>query len=231
MGRSRRCPSPSPSPVGEHVFETTSSETLHTGKIFALRVDQVRMPGGNVVAREVVEHFGAVAIVAMDDDGRIPLVYQYRHALGRRLWELPAGLLDIDGEAPHLTAARELCEEAGLRAETWQVLADLDSSPGFSDESVRVFLATGLTRVERPDAHDEEADLTVQWYSLAEAVQRIFAGEIVNSLAVGGILAAHAVSEGMAEPRPVDAPWIDRPTAFSARMAAQEATGRSDRPG
>jgi ADP-ribose pyrophosphatase len=206
--------------VGEHVFETTSSELLHTGKIFALRIDHVRMPGGNVVTREVVEHFGAVAIVAMDDDNRIPLVNQYRHPFARRLWELPAGLLDVDGEAPHLAAARELHEEAGLRAETWQVLVDLDSAPGFSDESVRVFLATGLTELERPEARDEEADMTVEWSPIAETVQRIFSGEIVNSLAVGGILAAYAVSEGIAEPRPLDAPWIDRPTAFSARKAA-----------
>ena len=96
--------------MAEHVFETASSETLHTGKIFALRRDQVRMPGGKVVTRDVVEHFGAVAVLAMDDDGNVPLVYQYRHAFGRRLWELPAGLLDVDGEAAHLTAARELQE-------------------------------------------------------------------------------------------------------------------------
>jgi 8-oxo-dGDP phosphatase len=218
--RHSRCPSPNPSPVGDHVFETTSSETLHTGKIFALRLDRVLMPGGNVVTREVVEHYGAVSIVAMDDDGRIPLVYQYRHPLGRRLWELPAGLLDVAGEAPHLAAARELHEEAGLRADTWQVLADLDSAPGFSDESVRVFLATGLTEVDKPQAYDEEADMTVEWYPLAVAVQKIFSGEIVNSLAVGGILAAHAVVEGIAQPRPVDAPWTDRPTRFTARRAA-----------
>ena len=204
--------------MAEHVFETTSSETLHTGKIFALRIDQVRMPGGKIVTREVVEHYGAVAIVAMDDDGRIPMVYQYRHPFGRRLWELPAGLLDVHGEAPHLTAARELREEAGLQAQTWQVLVDLDSTPGFSDESVRVYLATGLTQVGRPAAHDEEADMTVQWYPIAEAVQRVFSGEIVNSLAVGGILAAYAVNTGIAEPRPVDTPWIDRPTAFAARQ-------------
>ena len=139
--------------MAEHVFETASSETLHTGKIFALRRDQVRMPGGKVVTREVVEHFGAVAVVAMDDDGNIPMVYQYRHAFGRRLWELPAGLLDVDGEAAHLTAARELKEEAGLQASTWRVLVDLDSTPGFSDESVRVYLATGLSEVARPEAH------------------------------------------------------------------------------
>ena len=207
--------------MAEHAFETTSSETLYTGKIFALRADQVRMPGGKVVTREVVEHYGAVAIVAMDDDGNVPMVYQYRHPFGRRLWELPAGLLDVNGEAPHLAAARELREEVGLRAQTWQVLLDLDSSPGFSDESVRVYLATGLTQVDRPEAHDEEADMTVQWYPIAEAVGLVFSGEVVNSLAVGGILAAYAVSKGIAEPRPVDAPWIDKSTAFSARQAGR----------
>jgi ADP-ribose pyrophosphatase len=207
--------------VAEHIFETASSETLHTGKIFALRRDQVRMPGGKVVTREVVEHFGAVGIVAMDDDGNIPMVYQYRHAFGRRLWELPAGLLDVNGEAAHLTAARELREEAGLQASTWQVLVDLDSTPGFSDESVRVYLATGLSGVDRPEAHDEEADMTVQWYPLAEAARKVLSGEIVNAIAVAGILAAHAVTNGFAHPRPVDSPWIDRPTAFAARKAEQ----------
>ena len=207
-------------PVAEHVFETTSSETLYTGKIFALRTDNVRMPGGKIVTREVVEHYGAVAVVAIDDDGRIPMVYQYRHPFGRRLWELPAGLLDVYGEAPHLTAARELREEAGLQAQTWQVLVDLNSTPGFSDESVRVYLATDLTQVDRPAAHDEEADMILQWFPIAEAVSRVFSGEIVNSLAVAGILATYAVRKGLAQPRAVDAPWADKSTAFAARQAA-----------
>jgi 8-oxo-dGTP pyrophosphatase MutT (NUDIX family) len=207
-------------PVGEHVFETISSETLHTGKIFALRRDDVRMPGGKIVTREIVEHYGAVAIVAIDDEGRIPMVHQYRHPFGRRLWELPAGLLDVNGEAPHLTAARELREEAGLEAQTWQVLVDLDSTPGFSDESVRVYLATGLTQVDRPEAHDEEADMTLQWYPIENAVGRVFSGEIVNALAVAGILAAYAVRNGLAKPRPVDTPWVDKSKAFAARQAA-----------
>ncbi len=207
--------------MAEHVFETTSSETLHTGKIFALRKDDVRMPGGKIVTREVVEHYGAVAIVAIDDDGRIPMVYQYRHPFRRRLWELPAGLLDVNGEAPHLTAARELREEAGLQAQTWQVLVDLDSTPGFSDESVRVYLATDLTHIDQPEAHDEEADMTLQWYPLAEAVSRVFSGEIVNALAVAGILAAYAVRNGLAQPRPVDTPWVDKSKAFAARQVAR----------
>lgn len=177
------------------------------------------MPGGKIVNREVVEHYGAVAVLAMDDDARIPMVYQYRHPIGRRLWELPAGLLDVDSEAPHLTAARELREEAGLEARDWGVLVDLDSTPGFSDESVRVYLATGLTDVGRPEAHDEEADMTLQWLPLTEAVRQVFTGDIVDSLAVAGVLAAYAVKQGVAEPRPVDAPWTDKPTAFAARQA------------
>lgn len=204
--------------MADHVFETTSSQLLHSGKIFALRRDEVLMPGGATATRDVVEHFGAVAVVALDAEGRIPLIYQYRHALGRRLWELPAGLLDVGGEPAQLTAGRELVEEAGLTATTWQVLVDLDSTPGFSDESVRVYLGTGLTEVDRPEAHDEEADLRLQWYSLAEAARMVFTGEIVNAIAVAGILAAHVHSQGFAELRDTGAEWVDRPKAFAARQ-------------
>jgi 8-oxo-dGTP pyrophosphatase MutT (NUDIX family) len=203
--------------VAEHAFDTVSSKTVYTGSIFALRADEVAMPGGNIARREVVEHYGAVAIAALDDDGNIVLVYQYRHSLGRRLWELPAGLLDVDGEPPHLSAARELEEEVGLAAREWRVLVDADSTPGFSDESVRVYLATGLSDIGRPEAHDEEADMTLKWYPLAEAVALVFAGEIVNSLTVNGILAAYLVQQGVAEARPLDAPWQDRPSRFAAR--------------
>ncbi|WP_370331345.1 NUDIX domain-containing protein [Mycolicibacterium hippocampi] len=199
-----------------HEFSVAASETLYVGNIFALRADEVRMPGGNTARREIVEHFGAVAVVAIDDDGRIVLVYQYRHAFGRRLWELPAGLLDLGGEPPHETAARELAEEAGLAAQTWHTLVDLDSAPGFSDESVRVFLATGLSEVSRSEVHDEEADLTVERFPLDDAVTKVYSGEIVNSISVAGILAAHAMPP-VDRLRPVDAPWIDRPTAFAHR--------------
>ncbi|CAA0121064.1 ADP-ribose pyrophosphatase [Mycolicibacterium vanbaalenii] len=201
---------------GSHEFSVAASETLYVGNIFALRADQVRMPGGNTARREIVEHFGAVAVVAIDDEGRIVLVYQYRHAFGRRLWELPAGLLDLGGEPPHVSAARELAEEAGLAARTWHTLVDLDSAPGFSDESVRVFLATGLSDVDRSQVHDEEADLTVQRFVLDDAVAKVYSGEIVNSISVAGILAAHAMP-GVDSLRAVDAPWIDRPTAFARR--------------
>jgi 8-oxo-dGTP pyrophosphatase MutT (NUDIX family) len=215
MTTSRTC-CKNPRPVAEHEFETVSSETLYVGKIFALRADDVSMPHGNIARREVVEHYGAVAVLALDDDNNVMLVYQYRHPLGRRLWELPAGLLDLGGEPPHTTAARELKEEAGLAATEWRTLVDLDSTPGFSDESVRVYLATGLTDVGRPEAHDEEADLTLRWLPLDEAVRKVFNGDIVNSIAVGGILAAHTVTD-RATLRPVDAPWTDRPAAFARR--------------
>ncbi|UXA04404.1 NUDIX hydrolase [Mycobacterium sp. SMC-2] len=207
--------------MAEHNFETASSETLYTGKIFALRSDRVRMPGGTTAIREVVEHYGAVAIVALNEDDHIAMVYQYRHAFGRRLWELPAGLLDLLGEPPEQTAVRELQEEVGLQAGTWRVLVDLNSAPGFSDESVRVYLATELTEVARPEAHHEEADMTMRWFPIAEAVRMVFGGEIVNSIAIAGVLAAHAVTEGVAEPRPVDSPWPDKPTAFAARKGAR----------
>ena len=134
----------SPCAVAEHDFETLSSETLYVGNIFALRADQVRMPGGRTARREVVEHYGAVAVVAMDENNNVAMVYQYRHSVGRRLWELPAGLLDIAGEPPALTAARELEEEAGLTALDWGVLVDVVLVWGFSDECVRFYLATCL---------------------------------------------------------------------------------------
>lgn len=207
-------PSSCKNPVAEHDFATLSSETVYVGKIFALRADEVAMPGGGSARREVVEHYGAVAIVALDEDGNLVLVYQYRHPIGRRLWELPAGLLDMGDEPPHLTAARELEEETGLAAEHWQPLIDVDSAPGFSDESVRIFLATGLTEIGRPDAHDEEADLVVKRVPLADAVQMVFDGEIVNALAVAGILAA---AHRPVDLRPLDAPWTDRPTALRTR--------------
>lgn len=177
------------------------------------------MPGGNVAKREVVEHYGAVAVAAVDETGRVAMVYQYRHPVGRRLWELPAGLLDEPGEDPVVAAARELGEETGLTAQRWDVLVDLISSPGFSDEALRVYLARGLSDVGRPEGHDEEADMEVHWVHVKDAVQQVLSGEIVNSTAVAGILAAHAVIVDGHSTRPVDTPFPDRPTAFAAGKA------------
>jgi len=204
--------------VADHVFETVSSETVYCGKILALRTDEVRMPGGGTAMREVVEHFGAVAVAAVDDHDRLMMVYQYRTALNRRLWELPAGLLDEPGEAPALAAARELREETGLVADDWRVLIDVALSPGFCDEAVRVYLARGLSQVGRPEAVHEEADLTAHWLDLEDAARKVFSGEIVNATAAAGVLAAQsAITEGRPT-RPADAPWPDRPKAFAARQ-------------
>jgi ADP-ribose pyrophosphatase len=205
--------------VADHVFETISSETVYEGSILALRVDQVRMPGGGTARREVVEHYGAVAVAAVDGDQRVAMVYQYRHPVGRRLWELPAGLLDAAHEDPLATAQRELREEAGLAATDWRVLVDTASSPGFSDESVRTYLARDLSQVDRPEPQDEEADLSLRWFSLEDAAAMVLAGEIVNASAAAGVFAAYAAVIDGRPTRPVDAPWRDRPSAFARRRA------------
>ncbi|NUP28406.1 MAG: NUDIX hydrolase, partial [Nocardia sp.] len=144
---------------GSHDFATVDSRVVYSGAILALRVDRVEMPDGRVVEREVVEHHGAVAVVAVDDDGRVVLIRQYRHPLGERLLELPAGLIDIAGEDPLAAARRELAEETGLAARDWSVLVDVALSPGFTDEALRVYLARGLSETDRPDPEHEEADL------------------------------------------------------------------------
>jgi ADP-ribose pyrophosphatase len=199
----------------------SDSETVYVGRVLAVRLDHVMMPGGRVAQREIVEHPGAVAIVPLHDDASVVMIDQYRHAVGRRLRELPAGLLDTPGEDPVATARRELVEEVGCTAQDWSVLVDVVSSPGFSDEAVRVFLARGLTEIGRPaGGDDEEADLSVVRVPLADAVRQVLAGEIVNASTVAGLLAAQAVLAGTAQPRPVDASWPDRPTRFAARAGA-----------
>ncbi len=198
-------------------FETLGSTTVYEGAILALRLDQVRMPGGREAEREVVEHHGAVAILALDDQGRVAMIEQYRHPIGRRLWELPAGLLDEVGEPPVEAAKRELAEETGLVAARWSVLVDVLASPGFTDECVRVFLAEDLTEVERPEARDEEADIVLTFTPLGEAVERALAGDIVNASAVSGIFALAASQAGSTSLRRPDAPWPDLPTTFERR--------------
>jgi ADP-ribose pyrophosphatase len=200
-----------------HEFAVSGSDTLHVGRILALRLDQVVMPDGHEARREVVEHPGSVVVVPLHDDASVVMIDQYRHPLGRRIRELPAGLLDIPGEDPVTTARRELLEEVGYTAGDWSVLVDLVASPGFSDEAQRVFLARGLTEVGRPPGTEEEADLSVIRLPLAEAVRQVLTGEIVNGPAVAGLLAAQAVLAGTAQPRPVEALWPDRPTRFADR--------------
>lgn len=195
-------------------YEVVSSERLAQGKVIAVRRDHLRMADGTEFAREVVEHPGAVGVVALDDEDRVLLVNQYRHPVGARLDELPAGLLDKDGEPALEAARRELVEEAQVSAEQWDVLVDLHPSPGMSDEAIRLYLARGLSdaRDDDFDPEHEEADLTVSRVPLDEAAERIARGEITNAAAVAGILAAiRARADGWAGLRPADAPWPARP--------------------
>lgn len=202
-----------------HEFTVTDSETVYSGAILALRLDQVVMPDGRTAEREVVAKHGAVVVLARDADGAIAFVYQYRHPVGRRLIELPAGLLDGGpSESPVQAAQRELAEEAGLAAARWSTLVDLVSSAGFTDEATRVFLAEDLSAAATGEQEHEEADLTVQWRSLDEAVAAVLSGEIVNASCVAGVLALAAVDRSGAPLRPVDAPWIDRPSTFVGRQ-------------
>jgi ADP-ribose pyrophosphatase len=203
---------------GRHTFPVRETKDIYRGRVMAVRADQVEMPGGRLATREIVEHFGAVAIAALDADNRLAVIDQYRHAVQRRLCELPAGLLDVTGEDPATTAARELAEEAGLAASDWSVLLDVVPSPGFCDESVRVYLARGLSEVARPEpGDDEEADLRIGWLPIADALAGVFAGEIVNAVSVAAVLAVQAVLSGMAHPRSNAAPWRDRPSALAQR--------------
>ncbi len=191
-----------------HEYRLVSSETVYDGRVISLHLDTVAMPGGGDSEREVVRHPGAVAVVALDDDDTVVLVRQYRHAVGAYLWELPAGLRDADGEPPLDTARRELAEEALLAADRWSLLTTTYSTPGFCDEAVLVYLAEDLRDVERPEGflvEHEEADMTLERVPLADAVQRIFDGDIRNALAVTGLFAAAQVRASAPRLRALDA--------------------------
>jgi ADP-ribose pyrophosphatase len=203
---------------GRHDFPVVSTQDIYEGRVIGLRADDVVMPEGRVARREVVEHLGAVAVVALDENDSVTLIHQYRHPLGHRLWELPAGLLDHGGEVPVEGAKRELAEEAGLAADTWETLVDVAASPGFTDEMVRVYLARGLSEVDREIMGGEEADLIIRTFPLSEAVRMALSGELINSSTVAGVLAASVATAGKRPLRPSDASWPDRPTRFAARL-------------
>ena len=194
-----------------HDYEVVSTERVYDGRVIALRRDEVSMPGDVTGVRDVVEHPGAVAVVALDEQERMVLVRQYRHPVRRPLEELPAGILDVDGEPAAETAKRELAEEAGLAADEWHVLVDLLTSPGMSDEAARVYLARGLRDVDRDVQGHEEAEMTSSRVPLDDVVRRVLAGEYENSLlAIGALAADRARRGGYAGLRPADAPWPAR---------------------
>ena len=191
-------------------YEVLSSKEHLSNRVFTVVTDEVRMPGGDVAERDYVRHVGAVGVVAVDDEDRVVLVRQYRHPVRRELWELPAGLLDVEDEPPVETAVRELAEEADLRAGRFDLLLDLNLSPGYSDEVIRLFLARDLTEVPEDERHErthEEAGMTVRRVPLAEAEKMILRGEITNASCVAGVLAAiRAEEHGWSTVRSVDEP-------------------------
>jgi len=186
-----------------------SSAEVFRNRLIAVRNDQVRMPGDKSAERTVVAHPGAVAVLALDDAGRALMIRQYRHPVGRILWELPAGLLDHPGESPVEAAKRELREETGYAARDWQSLVDFYSSPGFTDERLRIFLARGLELVGDSSyvRADEEALIVTGWLPLREAVGAVLAGKLHNGATIAGLLAGYiAWSEGFSGLRPAAAP-------------------------
>lgn len=192
-------------------YPVLDSTERFANKVFRLVSDQVRMPGGDTVARDYLRHVGAVAAVAMDfpaqlPGGRVLLIRQYRHAVRARMWELPAGLTDEPGEQPVDSARRELVEETDVQASRWDLLTEIHSSPGCSDELIRVFLARDVAEVPESERHvrvDEEAGLSTKWVALDDAVRMVLSGEITNATCVAGLLAAvHARDQGWAPLRP-----------------------------
>ncbi|MER7343384.1 NUDIX hydrolase [Streptomyces sp. NPDC000075] len=197
-------------------WETLSTRRPFQGAKTAVDSDEVRMPDGSVARRDYQVHPGSVCVLALDGEGRVLVINQYRHPVRRRLWELPAGLLDVPGENPLHAAQRELYEEAHVKAGEWRVLADFFASPGGSDEAIRIFLARDVAEAEGEryeDASSEEADMRVEWVERSALVRGVLAGELGNPALVTGVLALTAAlaGDGLDALRPADAPWPSRP--------------------
>lgn len=170
--------------------EVLASEVVFAGRVWDVRVDHVRYGDGEMV-RQYVDHTGAVAVVAIDEEERVLLIQQYRHPIRHRDWELPAGLLDIPGEPPVEAAKRELAEEADLIAQDWTPLVSTFATPGGSNEIIHIFLATGISSAPQPHAReDEEADIRLAWVPLADAADAVMAGRMRNAILALGVLAA-----------------------------------------
>jgi 8-oxo-dGTP pyrophosphatase MutT (NUDIX family) len=195
-------------------WEVVGSEDRFKGRVVQVRTDRVRMPNGDtteIAERDIVVHPGSVGVIGLDEDERVLLIRQYRHPVGRLLWEPPAGLRDVDGEPTWRTAARELAEESGYRAREWHTLLDVFTSPGMTNERVRVFLARGLTEIPADEVDferiHEEAGMPVAWVPLDQAVAAVRRGDIHNPLAVMGILSVYAArATGYRDLRAPDAP-------------------------
>ncbi len=170
--------------------EVVSSDVVYKGWVWDVRSDRVAYGDGEII-REYVDHTGAVAVLALDDVGRVLLIQQYRHPIRHRDWELPAGLLDIEGEDPMVAAQRELAEEADLVARDWQLLVSTWTTPGGNSELIRIYLATGIEAAPAVYAReDEEADIRLEWVPLSDAVDAVLEGRLRNGILSLGVLAA-----------------------------------------
>lgn len=201
-----------------------SHEVLGRGRIQEFARDVVEVPDGTTMVRDYLLHTGAVGVIALDEHERVVVVRQYRHPVGFRLVEPPAGLLDADGEGWLDAARRELAEEVGLAASDWRVLVDYMTSPGCLQESLRIFLARGLSAADRPDGfvvEHEEAEMDTCLVALDDLVDAIYAGQVQNPTMVVGALAAYAAlrTGRVDDLRTPDAPWPAR-DAKEARDAA-----------
>jgi 8-oxo-dGDP phosphatase len=193
-------------------WPVAATEPLLKHWLLEVRSDKVQMPDNHFAERTVVSHPGAVAVVALDAAGRVLMIRQYRHPVGYQLWEIPAGLRDAAGEPPLETARRELFEETGWRAREWNVLLDYFTSPGFTDERLRIYLARGVEQADAADGpgyvrHDEEKYLIQEWVPVDEAVRLALAGKLHNCAAITGVLAVQSAQvAGFRGLRPADAP-------------------------
>lgn len=191
--------------------DVTSSELVFEGKVWDIRRDTFGYNGAGIV-REYVDHTGAVAVLALDDQNRVLLIKQYRHPVRMREWEIPAGLLDVTGEDPLAAAKRELAEEADISATDWNVLAEFYTSPGGSNEAIRIYLARGIAELDAFERIDEEADIELRWVPLDECVDAVLDRRIQNPSLVIALLAANTAKQrAWATLGPADAAWPRHP--------------------
>lgn len=170
--------------------EVLQSDLVYKGRVWDVRSDRVAYGDGEIT-REYVAHTGAVAVLALDDAGRVLLIQQYRHPIRHRDWELPAGLLDIEGEDPLIAAQRELAEETDFVARDWRLLTSSWTTPGGNSELIRIYLATGIEAApETFEREGEEADIRMEWVPLSDAVDAVLDGRLRNGILTIGVLAA-----------------------------------------